>query len=359
MGCARTGLDVGTKPADAGPTACEAGTLTVGSPVRKAAAAQAPLGGSVLDPDDDLLIVIGGLSSSGVAAQSISAVRLGTAEAITLARTGDSRVDLGPALRAVWDPTSHRVLALGGSLWNQVPNPPDDTKQVFALSVSGQSADLALLPEFPDGETADVPLAAAVDPAGARLLAMPEKGSVAGPTKTWAMSTSPGGETWSLLDTDDDPAILSVQFSSLSYDPQRRRMIALGTTFDTNVASLWALSLDAPAGWSQLAGTLPPGLAHYAFILSTGFPLVWDDAACGFLAAVTDGYCGYQVWKLDLGDDAFTASPVGTAAQSLTRYSRGAGWLDLARGNFVFPSGFDCEEHDYVAGSVEFLPVTP
>jgi len=313
--CSRTALDADAAGEDGAAPACSStATSAVGAPTRFASAAQIPYGGAVLDPDDDLLLVVGGLSSSGEAAQAVSAVRLGTGESLPLARAGDARVDLGPSLRAVWDPTSHRVLALGGSLWNVVPNPPDDTSQVFALTVSGSSAELALLPNFPDGETADVPLA--------------------------------------------QPALAGVQFVSLTYDATRRRMIALGTDFSSDDASVWALSLDAPSGWTKLDGTLPLALYDYSSILSVGFSLAWDDALCGFVTAVTDGYCVYQAWRLDFGDATFTATALGVADQPMIRYGRGDARFDAARGNFVFPSGFDCEEHDFPAASVDFLPLT-
>jgi hypothetical protein len=45
--------------------------------------------------------------------------------------------------------------------------------------------------------------------------------------------------------------------------------------------------------------------------------------------------------------------------QTSPRYGRGMGAFDFRRRNFVFQSGFDCDQHDYVAGTTDFLPVTP
>ena len=349
--CSRSALDGGRgQPgSDAGPDACV--TVKVGDVARTPAIQQATFGGGAIDSDDDLLLLVAGLSGNGVWAESISAIRLGSGEPLAMTRAGDSRVTLGPSTRVTWDSTYHRAIVLGGG--RGLVDPNADDRQVFAMRIEGTSAVLSLLPDFPGGTTSDVPLAAAVDSVMSRLIVIPEKGGQAGPVQTWALSLAPGGEQWSLLAADG--ALQSVQMLSLSYDPARNRMLAFGG------GAMWALSLESPSlGWTQIPGTLPPALMDYATgPLGAGLALAWDDQVCAFVTAVTDGSCNYEVWRLDVGD-TFTASPLGIAAQPETRYGRGVGAFDARRGNFVFGSAFDCElGHDYVAASSDFLPVLP
>jgi len=351
--CSRSALDGGGGPPDAGagPDACT--SVKVGGVARTPAIQQATFSSGAIDPDDDLLLVVGGLSGDGVWAESISAVRLGTGESFPLTRAGDSSVTLGPSTRVTWDSTYHRAIVLGGG--RGLIDPNADDKQVFAMRLEGTSALLSRLPDFPGGTTSDVPLASAIDPVMSRLIVIPEKGSQAGPVETWALSLAPGGEQWSLLGSDAQPALQSVQMTSVSYDGARHRILGLGA------GAMWSLSLDATsAGWTNIPGALPPVLTQYASgPLSSGLVLAWDGDACAFTAAVTDGSCNYEVWRLDVGD-TFTATPLGIAAQPTTRYGRGAGAFDARRRNFVFGSAFDCElGHDYVAASTDFLPVLP
>lgn len=353
LACSRTALDGAGEPpgGDAGPDACA--TVSAGTVARTPAIQQSTFGGGALDPDDDLLLIVGGLSGSGVWAESISAVHLGSGESVALTRAGDSRVTLGPSSRVLWDTTYHRAIVLGGG--RGLVDPQSDDAQVFAFRVEGTSAVLTLLPDFPSGPTSDIPLAAAIDPIGARLIVTQEKGSLPGSVQTWAMSLAPGGEQWSLLGSDPQPALDTVQLLSMTYDASRRRMLAFGG------GAMWALSLEAPAaGWTAVPGTLPPALLGYAAApLGAGLPLAWDGDACAFVTAATDDSCNYEVWRFDVGD-SFTASPIGVAAQPSTRYGRGVGAFDAHRRNFVFGSAFDCDlGHDYVAASTDFLPVLP
>jgi hypothetical protein len=314
----------------------------------------------VIDPADDALLVIAGLAGDGTLAESIEAISLGTGVATALQQTGDT-VSLGPISRAVWEPTYRRTIVLGGSLADQEPQMMlDDTAQVFAVTVSGGTAALTQLPVFPEGGTADIPLPAAVDPTTPRLFAIADKGSTAGPMHTYVLDVSPGHESWSLFHSDPSPALANVELVSMSFDPVNRRLLGMGATIDTSDWSMWALSIDAPSAWKNIPGIVPASIAGYLNVLGGGLPLAWDDTLCTFVVGATGISCEYEVWRFDIGDDAFVATPLGDAAQPDVRYSRGIAGFDPHRRNFVFPSAFDCDyEQDYVALSTDFLPVVP
>jgi hypothetical protein len=349
--CSRTALDAELLGAEAGPASCPADAgVTVGTPARTLTARQA--GATVIDPDDDLLLVFGGLDASGEAPKIVSGVKLGTGEPVALSRTGDSNVALGPGGRAIWDPINHRAIVVGDSLSFFDPSAPPDLSQVFSARVSGANVELHELPKFPDGETGDVALPAAIDPIARRLLVLPEKPSnVPGPLKVWALDLD--HDSWSLFSTDDGEAVQDVLIASITYDATSRRLLGVGN------GEMWALSLDAPNAWFRIQGTFPPALAAYSSILGGGMAFVWDDTLCAWVVAFTDGTCLYQVWRADVGATSFAMTSLGLAVQATPRYARGMGMLDARRRNFVFGGAFDCDQHDYVSASTDFLPVTP
>lgn len=349
--CSRTALDGQLLGADAGPSSCPADAgVSVGTPARTPTTQQA--GASVIDPDDDLLLVFGGLVASGEAAKIVSGVRLGTGEPVALARTGDSSVALGPGGRAIWDPINHRVIVLGDSLSFFDPQAPPDLSQVFSAKVSGSNVELHELPKFPEGETGDVALPAAIDPIARRLLVMPEKPSnVPGPLEVWSLDLD--SDSWSLFSSDDGEAVQELVFASLTYDAASRRLLGVGK------GEMWALSLDTPTAWARVQGTFPPALAEYSSVLGGGVGFVWNDTLCAYVVAFTDGTCLYQAWRADIGATSFTMTSLGLGVQTTPRYARGMGAFDGRRRNFVFGGAFDCDEHDFVSASTDFLPVTP
>ncbi len=351
VACSRSALDIDVFGADGGPTSCPADAgVNVGTPARTSTFQQ--VGPIVIDPEDDLLLVIGGLSGNDDASKKISAVNLGSGAPVPLTRAGDATVALGNGGRAVWDARNHRVIVLGDSLSFWDPSQPPDMSQVFSLKIQGTEAVLAHLPVFPDGETGDIPLAAAIDPLGSRLLVIPEKGSVAGPVKTWALDL--GSDSWSLFASDNQAALQNMQFVSATYDAPSNRLIAIGQ------GKMWTLPLDAPTAWTPIDGTFPPAMDEYSNVLGGGPSLVWDDDLCAYVVSFTDGFCLYQVWRVDIGASTFTATALGVSPQPEPRYGRGMAAFDVHRKNFVFGGAFDCEyEHDYVAASTDFVPVTP
>lgn len=350
--CARTGLDVESFGADGGPLVCAADAgANVGTTARKSTLQQ--IGPSVIDPDDDWLLIVGGQGGTDEPAKSIAAVRLSTGEPVAIARGGDANVALGLGGRVVWDAANHRAIVLGNALSFWDPSAPPDLSQVFSIKMQGTTAMLTALPKFPDGETGDIPLAAAIDTHAQRLLVLPEKGGAVGPIKTWSLDLS--SDSWSLLSTDSQDALSNLQFVSATYDAPSNRLLAVGQG-----GVMWALPLDAPNAWTQIQGTFPAALVGYTNVLGGGASLAWDDDLCAYVVAFTDGYCVYQVWRADVGATTFTMTALGGAPQPQPRYGRGMGAFDTHRKNFVFGGAFDCEyEHDYIADSTDFLPVTP
>jgi hypothetical protein len=371
-GCgARSGLYAGQ--ADAGPDAVDAGDDVapgadacggehLGTVARTPLGANNRLGGvfaKILDPDDDLLLVLAIPNPGAGTPADMTAIALATGDVTRLTIAGDSRVNVGTAASAVWDGANHRAVVLGGP-WEDAQGLPTQTKQVYAIRVEGTQAVLSLLPDFPGGPTAPTDLALAIDPARSRLVAVADKEGVASDTKTYALDLSPGRESWSLLDDDNQSAVQNVVFGALTYDPAARRVIGRGATlFDSKAPtthSLWALSLDAPSGWTRLTGTIPPPVED-AFGPVAWAPVASEGEACGFLFATTGSFCVYDVWRLDVVASSFVISPVGVAVQPQERYGRGFGVLDPRRMNFVFAGGSDCEMAEFETTTTDFLPV--
>ena len=257
---------------------------------------------------------------------------------------------------ALWDVAHHRAIVLGGGNFQE---PQSDLAQVFAIEVQGASAQLTKLPDFPPGTTGDLALAAIYDPVAGRILAIPESASDPAAVRTYALDLAPGSERWSVLDTDPQPALQQMEFYSAGYDPAQRRMLAVGVVFPSSsdggreVPGLWALSLDAPAGWKAIPGTMPPSLA------ATSFPFFWDTDTCSFMTAIVGDVCLYELWRLDIRD-TLVVSSLGIVTQPTPRFERQAAGFDVRRRNVVFGSAFDClGDHEAPASSTDFLSVTP
>jgi hypothetical protein len=353
--CSRTGLDIdkaglqdasGTALGDA--AACEVDAHA--GAIARAPASPQITRGTVVDPDDDLLLVAGGLSADGVWAMDMSAISLATGASTPLTLTGDTQISLGPNEVAAWDAANHRAIVLGGGFF-EIPS--SDASQVFAVRVSGSAAQISKLPDFPGGTTGDLPLAATYDPVAGRLLAIPESANNTHGVQTYALDLTEGSERWLLLNTDPQPALTNFEFYTAGYDPGRRRMLAVGYDFPSGPPSMWALSLDAPSGWTAVPGAIPPEVA------ATFFPIVWDPLMCAFLTAVAGPTCLYEAWKIDVGE-SFTFSSLGIATQPTPRFARVAAGFDAARHNFVFGSAFDCfGDHEAPASSTDFFSVIP
>jgi len=342
--------------------ACSSARL--GAVTRTALAPAAPFGGvfgAVVDPDDDLLLVLAIPAPGDGTPAAISAADLGTRQARNLTIGGDSRVDLGePSTASItWDPINHRAIVLGGAD-DEEPNAPPDTSQVYSIRVQGTEAILSLLPDFPDGPTNAGNLAAVIDSSHARLLAVAAKLGTPGATATYALDLS-GTDSWSLLDTDDQAALQSLEIVGLTYDPGGQRVLGIATSLYSSDApptsSLWALSLDSPSGWTPLSGSFPPPISTW--ISWPGAPdFVWDDTACGFVASVSSATCLYDVWRMNVGAADFTFEPLGVAIQPDIRYGRGTGLLDAKRQNVVFFGGDDCQyNQSFPATSIDFVPL--
>lgn len=314
---------------------------------------------SVIDPFDDVYLVIGGMNGDMNLAQSIPSIDLGTGASQALPMSGDT-VSLGAILRPVWEPAHDRTIVLGGGVYGyDSMDMVNDTAQVFAVTLVNGGATTALLPNFPEGTTNDIPLPVAADGSG-RVFAIADKGSQAGPIDTWVLDATPGRESWSLFDADKSAAVANIELVGMTYDAAGRRLIGLGNPIEQfDQPSMWALSLDAPSGWVGIAGTVPASLFGYLGVLGGGLPLTWDETLCAFVVGALSTSCEYQFWRFDIGS-SFTAAPLGVAAQPAVRYGRGVAGYDARRHNFVFGSAFDCDyEQDYIALSTDFVPVLP
>jgi hypothetical protein len=362
--CSRSGLDVDLLAGPDGSaiqgsdatTSCES-DAGIGLVKRLPAVGQAASG--VIDPFDDVDLVIGGLNEDMNWAQSISSIDLGTGNSQALPVSGAS-VSIGAILRPVWEPAHARTIVLGGGVYGyDSMDMNDDSKQVFAVTLVNGGASTSLLPSFPEGTTNDIPLPAAADGSG-RIFAIADKGSQTGPIDTWVLDATPGHESWSLFFADAGAPIASIELVSLTYDAAGRRLIGLGNPIEQyDQPSMWALSLDAPSGWVAIAGTVPASLYGYLGVLGGGLPLTWDDTLCAFVVGAMSESCEYQFWRFDIGG-SFTATALGVAAQPAIRYGRGVAGYDARRRNFVFGSAYDCDyEQDYIALSTDFVPVLP
>ncbi len=362
--CSRTGLEVDslTSPDGAvanGGDAAAACATDAGVGLVKRLPAVGQVGSSVIDPFDDVYLVLGGLDGAMNYAQSISSIDLGTGTSQTLAISG-AAPSLGFTLRPVWEPAHARTIVLGGGVYGyDSMDMVDDTKQVFAVTLVNGGATTALLPNFPEGTTNDIPLPAAADGSG-RVFAIADKGSQAGSTDTWVLDATPGRESWSLFDSDKSAAVAGFELVSMTYDAAGRRLLGVGNPIEQfDKPAMWALSLDAPSGWVAVPGSFPASLYGYLGVLGRGLPLTWDDTLCAFVVGAMSESCEYQFWRFDIAS-SFTATPLGVAAQPPVRYGRGAAGYDARRQNFVFGSAYDCDyEQDYIALSTDFVPVLP
>lgn len=362
--CSRTGLDVDrlVDPDGAlaeGPDAATSCESDAGIGLVKRLPAVGQVGSSVIDPFDDVYLVIGGLNEDMNYAQSISDVDLGTGQSQTLPLTGDA-VSVGVILRPVWEPAYARTIVLGGGVYGyDSMDMVNDSAQVFAVTIENGGATTTLLPDFPEGATNDISLPAAADGSG-RLFAIADKGSQTGPVDTWVLDATPGHESWSLFYADPSAAVAGLELVTMTYDAIGRRLIGLGDPIGQyDQPSMWALSVDAPSGWVAIPGTVPASLYGYLGVLGGGAPLTWDQTLCAFVVGAMSESCEYQFWRFDIGD-SFTATALGVAAQPPIRYGRGVAGYDVHRRNFVFGSAFDCDyEQDYIALSTDFVPVLP
>jgi hypothetical protein len=331
------------------PGVCGSG-VHVGSVARAALTPQLT-GGVALDPAGDRLLLVGGLSADGVWAQSLASVDLSTGDETPLTVEGDTTVALGPVETAVWDVANGRAIVLGGGFFEI---PMSDPAQVFLVTLEGTTATLQRLPDFPGGTTGDLGVAAVYDPGGPRVLAIEETIQGSGSLSTYALDLTPGGERWSLVDTDPGE-VAGFELFSAGIDPVARRLVAVG--YPTPVMgpasySLWALSLDAPGGWRQIPGTFPPS------VVRSYFPFVYDPASCAFVTALTGTECLYELWRIDVAD-AFSFTSLGVATQPTPRFLRSVAAFDAVRRNFVFGSAFDCfEDHEAPAGSLDLVGLT-
>lgn len=362
--CSRTGLDLVAGGSDGGTPANDAsivsciGDAGVGNVTRIQTLGQAGYG--VIDPVDDVYLEVGGLDAEQNYAASVTSIGLADGASHLVSLSG-AAVSLGPVLRPVWEPTYARTIVLGGGIYGfDSQMTVDDSHQVFALTLSGTAGTVALLPNFPEGQTNDIPLPAIADPVSARLYAVADKGSTPGPIQTYALGVTPGRESWSLFFSDASADVTNIEIVGLFLDPVGHRLIGTATTLgDNGLATLWALSIDSPSGWTQIQGTFPASLAGYTAILGGGALLTYDDTLCSFVVGATTDSCEYQFWGFDIGT-SFTATALGVTAQPPTRYGRGLAGYDVRRKNFVFGQAYDCDyEQDYLALSTDFVPVIP
>jgi hypothetical protein len=287
--------------------------------------------GEVIDPDDDLLLVIGGLSASGVFAEWIDAVALSTGVVTRLTVVGDAA--LGPDSRAVWDTANHRAVVVGGVIETSIKH--TNPKQVFAIEVRSGQAHVSLLPDFPGKRTGIMGIA--YDPAAPRLLVADYALSGESQASTYALDLTKGKERWSVLAPQPSEMVVIAGTMSGAYDRLRRRMIVVtGVTKPPALHRVWALALDPLGSWTPLAG-LPDDLA------AVNFPLLWDERACAFVAVVSaSGTCAYHGWRLVPGD-TIVATPLGVLPQTSPRSARYAAGYDTVRQRVVFGAGFSCD----------------
>jgi hypothetical protein len=225
---------------------------------------------------------------------------------------------------AILDPVRDRMIVFGGDNGAMLGD-------LWELSLSSAPA------WSPIAATGPAPAArhrhtAVYDPPRGRMIVFGGRGDGGLLDDVWALSLS-GVPAWTrILPAGAGPA--PRYRHSAIYDPVRDRMIVFGGRGDsTTFGDAWALSLDGPPAWSEVAPGVsgPKRSSHVA---------VYDPAGDRMLAYGGDGASRNDAWSLSLtGSPAWSrlepsgSSPMGHASHATI--------LDAGRGRLVTFGGLN------------------
>ena len=224
---------------------------------------------------------------------------------------------------AVFDPLRRQMIVYGGTTFY-------GRDEGWRLDLSGPAAWSALPMHFdrPDARRGATVI---VDAANQRLVCF---GGGAPTNQTWVMPLADPLQ-WTPLVTGGTPPPAR-RYHSAILDPLRRRMIVFGGSgVSGHLNDVWALPLDGPPDWVQLAPGNPmpgPRCEHVA---------VYDPA--GDRMVVYGGYTGVSdysdVWALSLGAAPSWTKLFPSGASPGGRSGMAAAW-DPVHGRMIFYGGF-------------------
>ncbi len=256
----------------------------------------------VYDPLRDRVVVFAGYDGSllnDVWALSLSETPSWTELIRTCGRTPGKRY----AHTAVYDPVRERMLVFGG-----YDGASSYLGDVWALSLAGTPIWTQLAPAGTP-PAARYLHSAIYDPVRDRMLVFGGYSYGSSLDDVWALSLG-GTPAWTQLAPTGTPPAARASHSAV-YDPAGDRMIVFGGTFaDIRLGDVWALSLAGTPAWTQLAptGTPPAPRASHAAVL--------DPARDRMIVLGGSSAAGYldDVWALSLeGPPAWTQlAPAGT-----------------------------------------------
>lgn len=337
----------GTRPR---PVNCSAGAAPTFGPIERHEIAPKPaaLGPVAFDPETRQALLIGGLSSSGVYANRITALNVDTLEHRELAITGDS-VKLPALALPVWDPENSRTIVLGGTSGGP------DLAQVFSVSVQGDTAIIRRLPDYPVGSTFQP--AAAYDPIAKRLIATAfiysDDATQLAYRATFALDLTPGAEQWSEILPGEmgPPQVQSGETREMIYDPSRDWMILVGSGEKANPGRVWTLDLQNPKQWIGLSGALPAQTLY-------GPSFVWDEPSCSMLyLSRSTTLCTAQAWSAEVSKTAFETTLLSPMIWGSGGPGYGTILRDDARDRLLILGGTQCDGSQNFSTTVEVIPM--
>jgi galactose oxidase-like protein/Big-like domain-containing protein len=227
---------------------------------------------------------------------------------------------------AIYDPVRDRMVMFGGL-------DGSSRNDVWELSLAGTPAWREI---FPVGSppTARRFHTAIYDPLRDRMVVFAGiDGSNAHHNDVWALTLT-GSPTWSEISPAGSPPSARV-FHTAIYDPVRDRMVVFGGSGNGGVANdVWALSLGASPGWSQLSPTGSPPPQRY------GHAAIYDPKRDRMVVFGGGDGLRNDAWSLSLdGTPAWSEiSPIGATPTARKFHSA---IYDPVRDRMMVFGGFD------------------
>lgn len=283
-------------PPDSGePLACDGRPMPRPGAVAPLSVSPRGQGLGVLIPDPPGVLVVGGLADTGVFADRMSFLDLGSGSSIDLPVLGaEMPLPLSDAT-AVYVPIGDRVIVIGGTSNGGGGN------GVFSINGEGDPTGMRVvrarrLPEYPLGPVSGH--VAIYDPVAHRVIVHGGAGAP-GPTlrTTLALELDPEHRFVEIVPPDASPPHGT---RAMGYDPRRHRAIELTSEEGATEIEVWALSLELGAERWERIGTID-------FSPSMRGELIWDESVCGFhLLSARRTRCVLEHWILTVEGDRVT-----------------------------------------------------
>jgi hypothetical protein len=323
---------------------CDGGALPVPGPVVSARATGRFGITAVFDPTTRRILSLGGSPSGGTRAAPPTSLDVDTGVSATLRLVGVSMLPIGAA--AVWDARRSRAIVVGGRYPDGGFFSPG--AGVLEVRVQGDAAVVTRLPDHPVGPVSGA--AIAIDPERDALVMTGGRDDSAPPTTayraTWSLRLGAAGARWErrAIEADGPPAGVGRQ---MGWDPELRRMVLVGGWVEAaRDRRAWVLEGDR---WRPVPGVLDA-------VPSSVTGLVWDARSCGFVMTV--GNCSAELWLLRVRELPAMALLGGLTRDGGFRGSNGpALFLDASRDALLLLGGEDCQTSGFTYQASEQVPL--